>query len=146
MLMLYTFDEGRIRRTRELQLPVAPEHIAFSGRRVVISGGSEVVLLSADGDVDATWTSAQRIDGFVASGRSIWVRAGRTDTKLEAVGDQLMPVSSVRTADPALAISAPVPMPEASFADPATTTWNSGPLLAINSAATVSRRRSRSAI
>jgi len=92
------------------RLPVAAEHFAFSDQRLVVAGGSEVVLLSDDGDVHATWTAAHRIEGLVASGRSIWVRAGGIDTRLDATGDRLAPVSTVTTVDTALEFS-PGPHP-----------------------------------
>ena len=109
-VMLHTVDDGRIRPTRELQVPVPAEHLAFSDRRLVVAGGSEVLLLSDNGDVHATWTAAHRIEGLVASGRSIWIRAGGIDTRLDATGDRLAPVSTVTTVDPALTFS-PGPHP-----------------------------------
>jgi hypothetical protein len=96
--VLYTLDDGRIRVAHALHLPLAPTHLAFSARRIVIAGGSEVVLLSRDGDVLATWTAADPIEDVVASGRSIWVRSRTMDTRLEATGDELLPVSSVTRA------------------------------------------------
>ena len=60
--MVYSFDDGPIRAEREMPLPLAPEHLAFCGRHLVVGRGSEVALLTGDGDVRATcaWRSATR--------------------------------------------------------------------------------------
>jgi hypothetical protein len=108
--VLYTLDDGPIRVAHSLQLPFAPTQLAFSARRLVIAGGSEVVLLSRDGDVLATWIAADPIEDLVASGRSIWVRSRTMDTRLEATGDELLPVSSATRAHRVPAFG-PAPQP-----------------------------------
>ncbi len=103
--MVYSFDDGPMRAEREMPLPLAPEHLAFCGRHLVVGRGSEVALLTGDGDVRATWIAAQPIEGISASGRSIWVRTGATDTRLEVSDEGLAAVSTVTRGDPTRAFS-----------------------------------------